>query len=283
MGMPLDLVFVRHGQSEANVLQQVEKDGFAQDLPAELRNRPDWAHRLSPLGVEQAKIAGAWILDNIGDLGQTFEGRYFSPFIRTRETAAHLGGSALGWRKHSMLFERDWGHFGTTPRAQRAELYPKTHHLKREAPLYARLDGGEALADSVSLRVREFRDEIKRKWDGKRVIAVTHGDVMGIVRYVFEDLLPEELHANYKDKSQDTGNCAILWYTRINPTDPSDVRPHVGWRRMIQPDDLPKSPFNGEWQELPDNRFMSGAAMLESVEQVPRLLPDSPDARATGS
>ncbi|HEX4662193.1 MAG TPA: histidine phosphatase family protein [Candidatus Saccharimonadales bacterium] len=273
MGMPLDLVFVRHGQSEANILQVAEKTGEVVDLPEELRNRPDWMHRLTPHGVAQAKAAGAWILNNVGDIGDTFEARYYSSFVRARETAAHLGGAALTWRKHSMLHERDWGHFGTTPRSEQAIKFPKTTELKKAAPLYARLDGGEALADSVTLRVRDFRDTAKRKWDNKRLIAVTHGDIIGVVRYVFEDMLPEQWHEADKDPAQRIGNCAILWYTRANPVDKSDVRPYIGWRRMIQPDDLAKSPFDGQWQELPDDRFLNGQELLASVEKVPRLVP----------
>lgn len=276
MGMPRDLVFVRHGESEANVLQQAEKEGSAAaDLPAELRDRPDWMHRLSPRGIEQAQIAGQWIEENIGNLGDTFDARYFSSFIRARETAVHLGGAALMWRKHSMLHERDWGHYGSVVRDQRASLYPRTHQLRKTASLYARLDGGEALADSVTLRVRDFRDTAMRKWDDKRVIAVTHGDVISVARYVFEDMLPEAWQEVYKDPAQRIGNCAILWYTRTNPEDEADIRPYIGWRRMIQPDDLQQSPFNGEWVELPDNRFMSGEELLESVEKVPRLFPES--------
>lgn len=271
MGMPLDLVFVRHGQSEANILQQAEKEGTELILPPELRDRPDWMHRLTPHGVEQARTAGAWILENIGDIGETFEARYYSSFIRARETAAHLGGAALTWRKHSMLHERDWGHFGTTPRDKQADVFPRTTRLKHEAPLYARLDGGEALADSVTLRVRDFRDTAKRKWDGKRLIAVTHGDTIGVVRYVFEDMLPEEWHTVNKDSAQRIGNCAILWYTRTNPQDERDVRPYIGWRRMIQPDALDQSPFDGQWQELPDDRFMTSTELLTSVDKVPRL------------
>jgi broad specificity phosphatase PhoE len=274
MGMPLDLVFVRHGQSEANVLQQAEKDGRVLDLPQDLRDRPDWMQRLTPHGVDQAKAAGAWITENIGDIGDTFEARYYSSFIRARETAAHLGGAALTWRKHSMLHERDWGHYGTTPRNEQAGKFPRTTQLKHDAPLYARLDGGEALADSVTLRVRDFRDTAKRKWDGKRLIAVTHGDTIGVARYVFEDMLPEQWHEVDKDKSQRMGNCAILWYTRTNPNNQDDVRPYIGWRRMIQPDDIPKSPFGGEWQELPDDRFMTSEELLTSVEKVPRLFSD---------
>ena len=273
MGMPLDLVFVRHGQSEANILQEAEKEGVLLDIPTELRDRPDWMQRLTPRGVEQAKIAGAWILENIGDIGDTFDARYYSSFVRARETAAHLGGAALTWRKHSMLHERDWGHYGTTPRNEQAKRFPRTSQLKHAAPLYARLDGGEALADSVTLRVRDFRDTAKRKWDGKKLIAVTHGDTIGVVRYVFEDMLPEQWQSVAEDRTQKIGNCAVLWYTRTNPQDETDVRPYIGWRRMIQPDDIENSPFSGEWQELPDDRFMTSAELLTSVNQIPRLFP----------
>lgn len=85
-------------------------------------------------------------------------------------------------------------------------------------------------------------------------------------------MLPEQWHAVSKDGSQRIGNCAILWYTRANPDNKDDVRPHIGWRRMIQPDNLRKSPFGGEWQELPDDRFMTGEELLASVNKVPRLL-----------
>jgi len=173
-----------------------------------------------------------------------------------------------------LVAQRDWGHFGTTPRNERAVKFPRTAQLKENAPLYARLDGGEALADSVTLRVREFRETAKHKWDSKKLIAVTHGDVIGVVRYVFEDMLPEQWHDVDKNKTQRIGNCAILWYTRQNPDDPSDIRPYINWRRMVQPDDPASSPFGGEWQELPDDRFLTGAQLLKSVEKVPRLFTD---------
>jgi broad specificity phosphatase PhoE len=272
MAMPKDLLFIRHGQSEANLLQQADKEGFTDQLPEELRTRPDWMHRLTDKGIEQATIAGEWIADNIGPVEDTFEARYCSNFMRARETAAYIGGMACMWRPHNLIHERDWGHFGMTPRAEQPTVFPITSKLKEEAPLFARFDGGEALADNVTLRVRDFRATVKRKWDGKKLIAVTHGDVIGVVRYVFEDMLPEDWHEVDRDKSQRIGNCAILWYTRQNPEDASDVRDYIGWRRMINPENEAASPFGGQWCELPDRRFMTGKELLASAEHAPRLV-----------
>jgi broad specificity phosphatase PhoE len=275
MAMPRHLVLVRHGESEANVVQQADKAGVPLDVPDEVvtavRNRPDWMQRLSPHGVRQAEIAGSWILQNISPL-EAFDARYSSAFLRARDTIVHMGGAGLKWRAHNMLHERDWGAFGAVSRAEQAELFARTVALKQAAPLYARLDGGEALADSVALRVRDFRTTLRNKWDNKRVIAVAHGDTLSVVRYIFEEMLPEQWHEMDADRSQRLGNCAILEYARENPWDERDVRPYLGWRRITQPDDPDSSPFGGEWMPLPDNRFMTGAQVLASTAVAPRLL-----------
>jgi broad specificity phosphatase PhoE len=271
MSSPNNVIFVRHGQSEVNTLQEAEKAGRSFEVPEELRMRPDWAHRLTDKGIAQAEAAGAWILQNIKPL-EDFDALYCSAFMRARETAAHLGGAACMWRPHNLIHERDWGEYGATPRSEQSQRYPFASRMKQVAPLYARLNGGEAIADSVTLRVRDYRATLKRKWSDQDVLTVTHGDVIGTVRYVFEEMLPEQWHESDKDKAQRIGNCAILWYTKVNPEDPLDIRSHLHWRRMIQPDNLKASPFDGEWREMPDNRFMSGAQLLDSIEQFPRLL-----------
>lgn len=273
MGAPNNLVFVRHGQSEANVIQQADKEENSDlQLPDELYRRPDWMHRLTEKGVEQAQAAGKWLVEHVGPPELYFDALYCSQFIRARETASYLTGPDVLWRPHNMIYERDWGVFGAVPRAEQAERFPYTAAMKKLAPLFVQLDGGEALASSVSLRMRSFKDTLFTKWDGKNVITVTHGDVMRVARFVFEEMLPEEWHEMDSDKSQDIGNCAIMWYTRTNPEDAGDVRPYLNWRRMIQPDDLEASPFGGEWQEVTRSRIMSAAALRASVEAVPRLI-----------
>ena len=116
--MPRDLVFVRHGQSEANVVQSADKEGLVHELRDAISERPDWTQRLSRLGIEQARQAKEWIDLNLGG-ASSFDFRYFSPFLRTRETAAHIGGSDCGdWIIEDRVVERSWGmiptKFGTS-------------------------------------------------------------------------------------------------------------------------------------------------------------------------
>ena len=77
MTMPKRLVQIRHGQSEANVVQKniIELDP---EVVREIYARPDWMQRLSPLGIEQAKAAGNWIRREIGMLAG-FDVIYVSP------------------------------------------------------------------------------------------------------------------------------------------------------------------------------------------------------------
>jgi broad specificity phosphatase PhoE len=99
MAMPIDLVFVRHGQSEANIVQVADKDGFAHEMHEEVNERPDWEQRLSRLGIQQAHKAKDWVDQNLGG-AESFDFRYFSPFLRTRETAAYIGGPDCGGVDH---------------------------------------------------------------------------------------------------------------------------------------------------------------------------------------
>lgn len=104
--LPLTLTFVRHGQSQANVMQGREKADPSFVPPAEFFTRPDWQHRLSDTGREQAVTAKEVF---IGGLAAHFDTGYVSPFVRARETAALLGGPSFGWLVDDRVTERDWG------------------------------------------------------------------------------------------------------------------------------------------------------------------------------
>lgn len=61
MAMPNELVLVRHGNSEANIIQTHQKEDPDAVAPEGFFDRHDSLMRLSPLGRAQAEVAGEWL------------------------------------------------------------------------------------------------------------------------------------------------------------------------------------------------------------------------------
>lgn len=274
MSMPGELVFVRHGQSEGNIVQRAFKDGNGMEIPPGFMDIPDWKYRLTPQGVDEAEAAGEWINNNIGPVETAFDEYYASPYIRTRETALHIGGAACNWLLDDRLRERDWGIYNSVSPAERETIFPHTERMRKLSSLRWRPDGGEALTSEVLLRYRDWQTTLHREQAEKRVIAVSHGEFMWVARYDIERMLPEEWETANEDKSQRMFNCSIIWYTKTNPENPNDVRSKLTWRRIIRPTDEVTSPYGGDWVELPGKRRMSREELKQSVEAVPRIFPE---------
>ncbi len=270
--LPMEMVFVRHGQSEANVVQHAEKNGQTPEEAAEIYRRHDYMHHLTDLGVEQAKNAGDWLRANGLDPAE-FDERYVSPYIRTMETAAHIGGASVTWLPELRLIERDWGLFGSTPLKERETRFPDTMRRKELSTFFTRYDNGESIPDLIGTG-KQFLSTLSREMSDKRIIAVTHGERMWAIRFDIERMLPHEWQDLDKDPSVRIGNCAMLQYSRKNPFDPEEIVTSMssGWRRMVDPNDPEKSPYNGEWRRLPGKRHFSGAQLLKLAEVTPRLL-----------
>lgn len=134
MTMPMRRVLVRHGQSEANVVQKELIADLDPEVIAEIYSRPDWMQRLSPLGVEQAKNAGDWIRREIGALA-SFDVIYASPFLRTFETACYAAGDeAVELTPEDRIIERDWGLYGKVSKTDQELFYPNTYQNKKIDP-----------------------------------------------------------------------------------------------------------------------------------------------------
>jgi len=86
---PIDLVLIRHGQSEGN-LAQARSDKGDDGLwnVQDFKERHTSRYRLTTAGVKQAKQAGDWVKENITT---QFDRYYCSEYVRAMETAAHLG------------------------------------------------------------------------------------------------------------------------------------------------------------------------------------------------
>ena len=267
---PMNIVFVRHGQSEANVVQHAEKNGGTHVHSEKVYERHDFEHPLTLKGVAQAKAART-TLKSLGMTPQTFNEFYVSPYKRTKETAAYIGRDEVNWLPEIRLIERDWGLYGSTPLTERIVKFADTERRRERNSFYTRYENGESIPDVIG-RVRDWLSTLNREMTNKSVLAVTHGELMWAARYVLEGLTPEQWVEMDTDKSLRIGNCCILWYSRQNPEDPTEISPNItgGWRRMVDPYEPENSPYGGEWQKLQGRARLLGAELLRKAEMQPR-------------
>lgn len=308
MAMPETLVLVRHGLSEPNKIQRLEKHQEEGTLilgeqPGEyeirglddnpnavefiernigilqfkdqIYDRPDNLQRLAaPEGVEQARIAGQWLTANFLPPSQ-FDERYTTTFNRGIDTGIEMSDEPCLWLADFRIVERDWGIYGATPREDRPNLFPHTEKLKEGASFYVRYDNGESIMDTA-MRIRSWIDTLDRDNGDKKVLAVTHGETMWAARAVIERMMPQEYQDLDADKTLRIGNCCIMICTRTNPEDPDpELRAaslSSGWMRMIDPVEPEKSPYGGEWRKLPGKRRFSEDQLRAIVDRTPRIL-----------
>src|ERR1700722_19538710 len=96
MTMPLDLVLVRHGESEGNYAYGLSYQGdhrhFAPGAPFLQRHGSKW--RLTERGRQQAQITGAWLRAHVA---AEFDRYCTAEYLRAMETAVHLGFPEARW------------------------------------------------------------------------------------------------------------------------------------------------------------------------------------------
>ncbi|MBI3494726.1 histidine phosphatase family protein [Candidatus Saccharibacteria bacterium] len=268
--MPINLFLVRHGESEANVIQDLLKEGKKHPNQEAVFATPDWQIKLSQKGETQPPIAGKWLIENVGKAEIKAAKKYHSPYIRARQTAALLGiPEGEGWLSDDRIVERSWGIYGTLPLSDQSEFFPMTTQLKENNPWYAALEGGESLSSGVLLRVRNFLDSLHREAGDGTAIAVAHGELIWVVRYVLERMTPERWQDLDADKSQKVRNCTILQYSRVNPNDSTDIDKRLRWMRMIYPDNPANSPNNGEWIELNEPKYKTNDELMKQAAKYP--------------
>lgn len=267
MAMPADLVLVRHGQSEANLVQRARKRDPDAPAPHGFDDRHDATMRLSVKGREQATITGAWLHEAFPD---GFDRYYVSPLARTMETAGHLrlGGN---WTIDDRWRERDWGEYGAATVAEQEDLFRHSTKIRNQAKWYWRPPGGESLATGVRLRFEDILGTMHRELDGKAVIAVTHGEMIETARFVLERMLPEEWQRQERDPRYKVPNCHVLHYSRRDPTT-GEIGPRMQWRRSVCVHTPYLSWSGGEWQRL-DFRTYRDEELLEFIAVHPNLFP----------
>ncbi len=267
MAMPDHLVLIRHGQSEANIIQGERKRDPEARAPEGFFDRHDSRMRLSPLGIEQAEATGAWLRQ---EFPNGFDRHYTSSLIRTVETAGRLAIQGE-WYVDDRWRERDWGEYGILSDSEQEDHYELSKKLKTQSKWYWCPPGGESLATGVRLRFEDILETLHRELSGRAGVAVTHGETMEVARFVLERLLPEEWERQEQDEDYKLANCQVLHYSRVNP-DTGALGCRLEWRRSICAWDPSKSWNNGEWAYIQHRRY-SDEKLLEIAAEHPQLLP----------
>ncbi|MDO8669523.1 MAG: histidine phosphatase family protein [Candidatus Buchananbacteria bacterium] len=266
MTMPIDLVLVRHGESEGNAANARSRQGDNRDFNELYLNRHSSKWRLTDRGREQAHLAGLWIKENIGT---DFFRYYVSEYIRAMETAALLDLPGAKWYVDFYLRERDWGMLDLMTDESRREKFAEELSRREMDSFYWCPPGGESMAQ-LCRRIDRILGTMHRECADKKVIIVCHGEVMWAMLVRLTRMLQSRFKEldNSKHPFDHIHNCQVLHFTRKNPIS-GEISPYMDWFRSVCPSDLSLS--RNDWEKIERRKF-SNQDLLSEVEQYERLV-----------
>ena len=263
--LPVDIIFVRHGQSEGNVANKASRRGDNSFFTPEFREKHSRAFRLTDKGIDQAKAAGKWLHQNIAMPLDRF---YVSDYIRAKETAVHLNLPQAEWRIEYQLRERDRALTDNCPADEKKKLFVLEERQYKLDPFLSYPAGGGESIPMLCLRLKaDFIEHLARECFDKRVIVVCRGHVMRAIQLELENLGHDDFirldgSNNTEDKIR---NCQIVWYTRRDP-DTSKINSHLVAVRSVCPWDL-AGDFG--WRKIKKNRY-ANQDLIDEVDKYPR-------------
>lgn len=286
----MKLILVRHGESEANLLQELYKKGDnslfdvdllgdekVTDIPEDsLISKADSSFRLSDKGREQARCAGEFIKAKLGkDLSTGKIKCFLSPYLRTRETAGYMNLEGASWTEETLIRERYWGDINSLPNEVFRSLYSLNSNLKKIDTLYWQPPGGESLVQVSEQRSRKFIEDLLEKVNPEdTALAVTHGEFMWATRLYLENWSPEEFISRDSDKSQKIHNCAVLEYSRKGINGEISEDSYLKVRRSYPVLDEATGLFSmcvGDWEEIKQKPTFSSEDLLAKARDTKRI------------
>ncbi|MEK7138716.1 MAG: phosphoglycerate mutase family protein, partial [Patescibacteria group bacterium] len=215
--LPVDIVLLRHGQSEGNKAHRASEEGDNRFFTPEFRDKHSRNFRLTDLGIRQAKTAGEWLKQNVPMPLDRF---YVSDYIRAKETAVYLDLSGAEWKDEIGLRERDLALMDNLPDDEKKhpfELEVRQHEID---PFFSYPAGGSESVAALIFRVKtDLVAHLARECSDKRVMIVCHGHVMRALQFLFEKLSHDDFIRldSSKEPADKLRNCQVIWYTRRDP------------------------------------------------------------------
>lgn len=271
MTLPVDLVLVRHGQSEINKAKRLSEAGDNSAFTKEFRNRHSASFHLTDKGREQAHLAGAYIRKEFCEKGINFNRFVTSEYIRARETAGELGLPGARWYTDPYLSERDWGKLDVCTEEERERKFKSELRRRKTEPFFWNPPDGESFK-LLCFYVDRVLDTLHRARSKKPAILVCHGEVMRAFQVRLERLSQERFRELVFSKHHEDRiyNGQIIHYTRRDPFNASlPPLPYVGWVRWIRPTDTPVT--TSGWRKIKRPSY-TNEELLEIVSRTPAMV-----------
>ena len=262
MGLPLDLVLVRHGQSEGNAAMQLSRAGNDDAILEVYKNRHSASLHLTEKGRSQALQAGKFILNEFFKESIGFDRYYTSEYLRAIETAGLLHLPGAKWYCDFYLAERDWGQLEACSETERKEKFGQELQQQIDEPFFWRPPSGESFAE-LCLRVDRVLDTLHRECDGGRVLIICHGEIIRAFQTRIERLSQMRFKELFKSNNDfdHIYNGQIVHYTRRDPGS-GTICPSMGWVRWIRPTESPAT--TSGWRVISRPQY-SNAELLNIV------------------
>lgn len=286
-GMPLNLILVRHGQSEGNLAQDLFRiSEVDRELLQIFAQRHGSEYRLTTRGCRQARLAGAWLRDHI--VKAPFGGKvkahsffhvlYTSTHIRAKETAAQLaqelGAAQRVWHFDALIRERDYGQYEFLTESNLAGFLPVREALKTR-PLHHTPVGVEG-STAVLSRLWITLSNLCRNYSLANVIFVCHGDIIWHYRYLLERMEDSVFSSKYGSPppAERMLNGCVVHYTRVHPLT-GKVSPWFSHMRIVFPDHP-----EGEllWRAI-DRPLITAEELMREAQSIPRLVDNADNSR----
>jgi len=181
----LEILFVRHGESEANVLELMYGSSD---------------YKLTEKGKEQARRAGD-IINHMGFIPDAF---FVSSLVRTHETLESMGYNLSDAVSDERLDERHLGELEGLEYHQLHKDNPELFVEWNEDWLHYKPGGGESHFDFQN-RIVSFLDELEKKYkNGENVLVVCHG---GTMKTIFSHVFAHDVDSFFNIEIY---NCSIM-------------------------------------------------------------------------
>jgi len=266
--LPVDLIVIRHGESEGNVAMKASRSGDNSLFTPGFRNRHSREFRLTDRGIEQAQVAGEWLRQNVHF---PIDRYLVSDYIRAKETAYHLGIQGATWSVEYQLRERDKALMDNLPTDEQAKLFAfEQKQYELDPFLSIPAGGGESVA-ALCLRLKaDMIAHIARDYSSMRVAMVCHGHVMRALQLELLQLGHDDfLRLDGSDEPKDKiHNCQVMWYTRRNPDDGRVQGPRLYAWRSLSPWHLRRKTDTG-WVKI-ERKRLTNDELRKDVDRYPR-------------